>query len=95
MTAKHTAAPWRVDTTGYGYLIMARVSPELTARVATVHGMRPDDAHLIATAPALLELAHIYASECGECAGTRVKPDDEPCDECEFVWLVIDAAEGR
>lgn len=50
---------------------------------------------VIAAAPDLLALAHRYADECGECAGTRVCPDDEPCTECEFIWRVIDQAEGR
>ena len=53
------------------------------------------DALLIATAPDLLALAHQYASECGDCAGTRVCPDDEPCTECADIWRVIDKAEGR
>ena len=53
------------------------------------------NAPLIATAPALLALAHQYARECGECAGTRVMPDDEPCTECAFIWQTIDKAEGR
>ena len=43
----------------------------------------------------LLALAHQYASECGECAGTRVCPDDAPCTECGFIWDVINKAEGK
>jgi hypothetical protein len=43
----------------------------------------------------LLALAHQYAEECGDCAGTRVCPDDEPCTACADVWVVIDKAEGR
>jgi hypothetical protein len=43
----------------------------------------------------LLALAHQYADECGECAGTRICPDDSPCTECADVWEVIDQAEGR
>jgi hypothetical protein len=43
----------------------------------------------------LLALAHQYAEECGDCAGTRVCPDDEPCTACADVWAVIDKAEGR
>lgn len=50
---------------------------------------------LILAAPDLLALAHQYASECGDCAGTRVCPDDEPCDACADIWRVIDKAEGR
>lgn len=53
------------------------------------------DALLIAAAPDLLALAHQYAEECGDCAGTRVCPDDEPCTACADVWAVIDKAEGR
>lgn len=43
----------------------------------------------------LLALAHQFASECGECAGTRICPDDEPCTACSDIWSVIDRAEGR
>ena len=46
-------------------------------------------------APALLALAKQYASECGDCAGTRVCPDDSPCTECVDIWRTIDKAEGR
>ena len=54
-------------------------------------------------APDLLALARRYASECGECSGTRVvpvghhdRPDtDVPCGECADIWTVIDKAEGR
>lgn len=53
------------------------------------------DLALIASAAKLLMLAHCYADECGECGGTRVMPDGEPCDECAFIWAVIDKAEGR
>ena len=44
---------------------------------------------------ALLALAHQYANECGDCAGARVTPDDEPCEACADIWTVIDKAEGR
>lgn len=49
----------------------------------------------VAAAPDLLALAHQYASECGECAGTRVCPDDAPCTECGFIWDVINKVEGK
>jgi hypothetical protein len=49
---------------------------------------------LCAENAALLSLAHQYAEECGDCAGTRVCPDDEPCNECADIWAVIDKAEG-
>jgi hypothetical protein len=54
---------------------------------------RPANVRLIAAAPELLALAHQYASECGDCAGTRVCPDDESCAACADIWRVIDAAE--
>jgi hypothetical protein len=41
------------------------------------------NAVLFATSPDLLALARQYASECGDCAGTRVCPDDEPCTASE------------
>lgn len=53
------------------------------------------NARLIAAAPDLLALGKQYAGECGECAGTRVCPDDQPCEECKFIWDVIEKAEGR
>lgn len=58
-------------------------------------GLIEANARLIAESPALLALARQYASECGECAGARVCPDDSPCTECADIWLVIDRAEGR
>ncbi len=64
-----------------------------------VERLRARDAYLsldeAAAAPDLLALAHQYASECGECAGTRVCPDDAPCTECGFIWDVINKAEGK
>jgi hypothetical protein len=65
---------------------------QLKARLATP---------LTEAAPALLALAHQYASECGDCSGTRIVPPtieggpDEPCEECVDIWQVIDRAEGR
>ena len=54
------------------------------------HGSAEHDARLIAAAPTLYDLAHQYASECGECAGVGIKPDDEPCDECAFIRVILD-----
>src|SRR5438477_1758262 len=42
----------------------------------------------------LLELAKVYASECGECAGVGITPDDAPCIECEGVRDLIARAEA-
>ncbi len=67
-------------------------------------GIDHPDARLIEAAPALLALAHQYASECGDCAGTRIVAmvddtgelaGDEPCEQCADIWTVIDKAEGR
>lgn len=57
----------------------------------------PADAALIAAAPDLLQLAHELSIECGECSGTGVMPDGEPCDDpvCCRVREVIARAEGR
>lgn len=63
---------------------------------------RPRNALLIAAAPELLALAHKYASECGECGGSRVvltengdgQIADEQCTDCAFIWAVIDRAMG-
>jgi len=62
------------------------------------------DMSLIAAAPALLALAHQYAEECAECAGTGSiwdHPSDPqaakeyPCPECADIRQTIDKAEGR
>lgn len=53
------------------------------------------DARLIAAAPRLYDLAHQYASECGECAGVGIKPDDTPCNECAFIRVILDEIDGR
>lgn len=68
---------------------------QLVAGVRGERAVAENRARLIAQAPALLALAHRYASECGECAGTRVCPDDSACTECEDIWAAIDRAEGR
>lgn len=44
---------------------------------------------------ALLDLARQYARTCGDCAGTRVRPDGRPCDACHDITRVIDQVEGR
>ena len=92
----HTPGPWTVGISTdrgarQGRVYVLAGQPFRTVTVAESE----TDARLIAAAPDLLTLAHQYASECGECAGTRVMPDDEPCEECAYVWRVIDQAEGR
>lgn len=52
------------------------------------------DARVIAAAPRLLELAYQFASECADCAGTRVRPDRSHCHECDDIWSVIELADG-
>lgn len=47
------------------------------------------NARLIAAAPDLLALAQQYASECGECAGVGITPDDQDCSECKLIRDVI------
>ena len=84
---KITPGPWTIDE-------------------ATIKGPREDmypilferihateaDTTAIAAVPDLIQLALQYASECGECAGTRITPDDQPCTECEDVWKVLEKA---
>lgn len=92
--SSHTPGPWKSEPNGDGWRITA-IRKGLFTRVATVHGMKGDDARLIAHSPDLLALAHQYARECGDCAGTRVQPDDTPCEECADIWVVIDKVERR
>lgn len=103
MNEQHTPAPWNCAPQGDGWHITAHTPMKggetLFTRVATAHGMKGNDARLIAASPDLLALVHQYASECGDCSGTRITPDgkggDEPCTECAFIWTVIEKAEGR
>lgn len=46
---------------------------------------------LLAHSGALYDLAQRYASECGECAGVGICPDDEPCEECADIRAILDA----
>lgn len=85
---------WKWSPRGDGYHITTEIAGQWT-KIATVHGMNPGIAQRIAAVPSLLALAHQYARECGECAGTRIKPDDAACDECTDIWQVIDKAEKR
>ena len=94
----HTPGPWELhfhDASQVGYIDAGTV--QFCVRRTSPDGFQQmrANARLIAAAPELLALAHQYAEECGECAGTRVCPDDEPCTECADIWTVIDRAEGR
>lgn len=91
----HTPGPWHISP--YSSIVGIAVYGDGIV-IAGVRADKPTaeaNARLIAAAPELLALAHQYASECGDCAGTRVCPDDEPCTACADVWAVIDKAEGR
>src|SRR6185437_1422976 len=69
-TSPHTPGPWKAAPKGDGWHITAEAPKGLYGLytfVATVHGMRGNDAKLIAAAPNLLALAHQYADECGDC----------------------------
>lgn len=95
----HSPGPWRVGD----HCQVHRSTPHGDLRVVCEVWSGPCDSieeaqaneRLIAAAPDLLQLARVYATECGECAGTRITPDDRPCEECADIWRVIDRAEGR
>lgn len=91
----YTPGPWRASP--YSSIVGIAISAPGSV-IAGVRGDQPTaeaNARLIAAAPSLLALAHQYAEECGDCAGTRVCPDDTPCTACDDIWRVIDQAEGR
>ncbi len=91
--ANHCPGPWYVDgawiLTAAGDLVAQvnvcnpRIAPNINGNAA-----------LIGTAPELFDLATQYASECGECAGTGITPDDQDCSECKFIRDVIAKATG-
>lgn len=89
-----TAGPWKCAPRGDGWHITAETKGQWTS-IAIVHGMRPDNAKAICALPDLLALARQYANECGDCAGTRIQPDDTPCTECSDIWTVIEKAAGK
>ena len=94
--SRTTPGPWVAGTcTDHGAkpgrVYVLHGSPYQTVAVAESEA----DATLIAAAPYLLALAHQFAAECGDCAGTRIQPDDEPCRACTDIWRVINLAEGR
>lgn len=52
---KHTPRPWYIETHGDGHRICALVGPKkIKATIAIAHGMKPDDAYLMAASPELL-----------------------------------------
>lgn len=68
------------------------------------HPIQAANARLISAAPALLDLAKQYLSECGECSGTGVQIGinpggdfdsnyDRPCEECADIRAVIKLAQ--
>ncbi|MFO1394674.1 MAG: hypothetical protein U1F09_12995 [Steroidobacteraceae bacterium] len=98
MSARHTPGPWKVceGSPFTRWYVKAIHATYVIAECGISEGKTGEaNARLIAAAPDLLALARQYASECGDCAGTRVCPDDEPCTECADIWRIIDKAEGR
>lgn len=105
--SSHTPGPWMISDDDGGWLVHWSATEVCFIHLDDDEGgeylaRKRADALLSSSAPDLLALAKQYASECGECAGTRVVPGDDegrfgdvPCDECADIWLVIDAAEGR
>ncbi len=112
----HTPGPWKVGDVRHagGYQLVTANDDggyicEVQAPTNRFFGFNEDEreanARLIAAAPDLLALAHQYADECGDCAGTRVVVGeynavgtymgDEPCTACTDIWTVIDKAEGK
>lgn len=93
-------APWRAEAAPPSGHCEIQIVDRFGTTVCRVGGALsssrgPDLAPLLAAAPDLLALARQYAMECGECAGTRVCPDDHACTECADIWSVINKAEGR
>lgn len=100
MSAAHTPGPWQAQPvqladfrtpTGNDLMI---VSPDATcAAIVWEYGAEGiANAHLIAAAPDLLDLARQYASECGACAGVGITVDDKDCLYCGFIRDVITKA---
>ena len=102
MTTNHTPGPWHYGkefkpARGFGLqdVISISVQGQVVAHVNCGFNSGEQDARLIAVAPELLQLAEQYASECGECAGTGITPDDSPCEECRFIRAVISKVTGE
>jgi hypothetical protein len=88
----HTPGPWHIQQTGSpGFFTVKGVN----FKPVTMQGPTGEaNARLMAAGPALLTLAYQFAQECGDCAGTRICPDDEPCTQCRDIWDVIATAGG-
>lgn len=104
MSARHTPGPWKVceGSPFTRWYVKAIHATYVIAECGISEGKTGEaNARLIAAAPDLLALAHRYAGECGDCAGTRLDPAGNedgsacPCMACEDIWAVIDQAEGR
>lgn len=110
MSVQHSTTPWKAasgEKAADNWLIASLgqdehdvhwyVTTDLV-RASEYYANPQADAYLMSASPDLLVLAHQYASECGDCLGTRVCPlcpDDEPCHACADIWAVINKAEGR
>lgn len=103
MSAAHTPGPWHMDRNNVHSGQIATVhhcvggwieiwSPDWLTRTEQT---QEANAVLMLAAPAMLAKLRELAEECGDCAGARVDPENEPCEACADVWRVIDAAEGR
>lgn len=106
----HTPGPWsndRIWDTPESR-IHARVEgiPVALAEVFSMRngGEKEANARLIAAAPELLTLAHQYAAECAECAGSgkveMLSASGHPageidCEDCADIRAVIAKAEGK
>lgn len=94
-STKHTPGPWRTEDRYPGNVYCSDVTGSIVARCdGFEYAPRPAgeivaNVALIAAAPDLLKLAKQYWSECGECAGTGVTPDDQDCSECRFIRDVL------
>ena len=98
--SQHTPGPWSINEWPQRDAEI-RIGAANTPLIATVH-LRDEsingqkaNAHLIAAAPELLQLAKQYASECAECAGRGAlgaPGNDRPrieCPECKFIRDLI------
>lgn len=113
MTATHTPGEWtvlderskrapgvhlRIAVTAGAFGVVCRIANEVSGRPLTDEDMA--NAVLIARAPKLLALAHKFARECVECAGTGTlrapaTGEVEDCHFCADIHAEIRAAEGR
>jgi hypothetical protein len=91
----HTPGPWhygqefKPGRCGLQDVISISVENQVIAHVNCGFNVGEQNARLITAAPALLELAKQYGSECGECAGAGITVDDEDCPDCKFIRDVI------